>query len=451
MIIRFRVTTAFVAAALVLGTLVACSGSDAGPQPTSEAGFCDALTSAYARCAGAGSCGTSMSADCTKLASVLSPSVLDGAKGCVQSMTCGSDPLSCLGKALGSATPSAAQTKLATDYCESCSLVGGDACKTAFFGTEQVPGLGFALLPFGDAPLAEIDSACTTSSLGKTACQAGFTACLSATTTKFLATTVSADSATCLIEGIKAGLTGADGDAGTGSDAAPPVTTCGPDNCAGCCDANGACSTADANSACGAGGAACTACTGSKVCDKGQCIDAACKASCTSGCCSAAGCQTGSAAGACGSGGNACAVCGGGQTCAGGACTLNGGALFDFVAVGARVPALNQSGGAWDAFSGLPDPLLKATSGAAAGTTTYRADTLTPVWNTIVLSGLTASALKADLVIELSDSDTAFDDLMGGCPVKLKDADFDGALHTVACAKSATGVALSVDYRLKAR
>jgi hypothetical protein len=496
MVHRVRLSTLLVVGALVLGTLAACSSSETAPAttPTPEAGFCDSLASAYTKCGGAGSCGASMSADCTKLASLLSPSVLDGAKGCVESTACGGDPLACLGKALGDAKPSAAQTKLATNYCESCSVIGGDACTTAFFGTAQIPGLGFALLPFGDAPLAEIDSECTKSVLGKAACQAAFTTCLTATTTNYLATTLSADSAKCLVNGIKAGLAGVGRD--SGADGAPSdeckdcagccqdgvcqsgdkssacggsggacescqgtatctdgkcTTVCGPDNCAGCCNANGTCSTANANNACGSGGAACTACTGSKVCDKGQCIETSCKASCTSGCCSSAGCQTGTATAACGSGGNACSVCGTGQACAGGACILNGTALFDFVAVGARVPVLNQSGGSWDGFGGLPDPIFAATSGAATGTTTYRSDTLAPVWNTVVLSGLSANALKASLKVEMTDSDAVFNDLMGGCAVTLTNADFDGALHTVSCPKSATGVLLSVDYRLKAR
>ena len=96
MAIRVRVSRMFVAAALVVGTLMACSSSDSASEPTSEAGFCDALSSAYAKCGGGasgGGCGTAMSADCTKLASILSPSILDGAKSCVQTTECGKDPV----------------------------------------------------------------------------------------------------------------------------------------------------------------------------------------------------------------------------------------------------------------------------------------------------------------------------------------------------------------------
>jgi hypothetical protein len=50
----------------------------------------------------------------------------------------------------------------------------------------------------------------------------------------------------------------------------------------------------------------------------------------------------------------------------------------------------------------------------------------------------------------VSDSDTVFDALMGGCPITLTGAEFDGALHTVNCPQTASAVALSLDFRLKA-
>ena len=40
----------------------------------------------------------------------------------------------------------------------------------------------------------------------------------------------------------------------------------------------------------------------------------------------------------------------------------------------------------------LPDPLVKATSGAAVNTSASRPDTLTPLWNVPLLRDLTASA-----------------------------------------------------------
>ena len=494
MLIRDRVKL-LCAAALVVGTVVACSssgGEDAAP--SAQAGFCDALASSYSKCTGSGgpsaSCGASLGADCAKLASILSAPVLDGAKSCVEQTACGSDPLACLGKALGDAEATAAQTKLATDYCDSCSVAGGEACKTAFFGTASVPGLAFALLPFGDAPLLAIDSACTENALGKTACQAAFTTCLTATTTKFLATSISADSAKCLIDGIKDGVSNLGKDAGgptggctgcagcctdgvcqKGNDSmacgvgggaceacqgdatctgGTCTTTCGPDTCAGCCSADGTCFPTGNKAACGTGGGACVVCAGATTCEKGACIDPSCKATCTSGCCSGGGCQAGNTSSACGTGGNACSACGAGQVCTAGVCTTSVTATFDFIAVGARLPAKNQSGGAWDAFGGLPDPLVKATSGASSNTSPSRPDTLAPVWNATLLTNMTAAAFKASLRVDVSDSDVAFNDVVGGCAITLNGSELDGALHTVNCPATADGVAFSLDYRLKA-
>jgi hypothetical protein len=498
MLLRAHVNV-IVAAALVVGTLVACATVDEEAAPSSGAGFCDALAASYSKCTGSSgpsaSCAASLGADCAKLAGILNAAVLDGATTCVQQNACGSDPLGCLGKALGKAEVTAAQTKLATDYCESCSVAGGEACKTAFFGAASVPGLAFALLPFGDAPLEAIDSACTSNALGKTACQAAFSSCLTATTTKFLATSISVDSGKCLIDGIKDGVANIGKDGSTGADgsvvgdctdcagccadgvcqkgdtaaacgasgaacetcqgtaactAGKCATTCGPDNCAGCCLPDGTCSVAGSKAECGTGGDACIACAGTKTCDKGACIDPSCKATCTAGCCSGSGCQAGNTPTACGSGGNACSVCGSGQTCTAGVCTLSGTATFDFLAVGARLPAKNKTNGDWDGFGGLPDPFVKATSGAAAGTSPKQSDTLTPVWNATLLTSLTSNALKASLHVDVSDADVAFDDVVGGCDVPLTNASFDGALHTVNCAASTTGVAFALDYRLKA-
>jgi hypothetical protein len=484
------------AAALVVGTLVACATADVEEgAPSAQAGFCDALASSYSKCTGSSgpsaSCATSLGADCAKLAGILSAPVLNGATTCVQETACGSDPLGCLGKSLGGAEATASQTKLATDYCESCSVAGGEACKTAFFGTASVPGLAFALLPFGDAPLDAIDEACTKSSLGKTACQAGFSTCLTATLTKFLATSISVDSGKCLLDGIKDGVSkvgtgGGDASAsgctdcagccadgvcqkgdtamacGAGGGACETCqggaaclsnkceTSCGPDNCDGCCQPDGTCDTGNTKASCGTRGDACAACSGTKTCESGACIEPSCKATCTTGCCSAAGCQTGNTTAACGTGGNTCAACGTGQTCTANKCTLSTTATFDFLAVSAKLPAKNQSGGNWDAFGGLPDPLVTVTSGAVTASSANKSDTLTPTWNEKVITNLTANALKASLRVDVTDSDVAFNDVVGGCAIALNGTEFDGALHTVNCPASGTGVAFSLVYRLVA-
>ena len=66
------------------------------------------------------------------------------------------------------------------------------------------------------------------------------------------------------------------------------------------------------------------------------------------------------------------------------------------------------------------------------------------------VSNLSAAALKGSLAIQIVDADTAFNDTVGGCLVTLAASDFDGNVHTKSCPKSATSVAFTFDYRLKA-
>jgi hypothetical protein len=361
-----------------------------------------------------------------------------------------------------------------------------------------VPGVGVALLPFGEKPLEAVEESCTSNKLGKTACQAAFSTCLTTTATKVLVESVSADAVKCVLTGIKDGVTGAgssssggsgtssgspgcsgckgccqegackDGSVaeacGTGGDACETcsagaactegkcVSACGPDSCAGCCDASGQCQTGGADATCGSGGAACVACAGANSCSEGQCIATSCKASCAAGCCSAAGCQTGNTTAACGSGGNACVACGGGRVCEGGTCKLGTSSTWDVVLVAAHLPAKNAGGGDWDPFGGLPDPFAQATSGATVGATTAgKANTLNAVWNANVLENVSATSLKAQLKIELWDDDTVFHDHVGICLVAVTDASFDGTLKTASCPPAASGdAAFTVDYRLKA-
>src|SRR5262249_46324879 len=65
-----------------------------------------------------------------------------------------------------------------------------------------------------------VDTGCTSSSFGKTACQAKFSSCAELELGKALAQSVSTDTATCLVDAIKAGAsaaTSSDG-GGTGSE-----------------------------------------------------------------------------------------------------------------------------------------------------------------------------------------------------------------------------------------
>jgi hypothetical protein len=54
--------------------------------------------------------------------------------------------------------------------------------------------------------------------------------------------------------------------------AADVISSCGPVNCSGCCDANGTCQAGETNQACGLGGGACGICSNPKACTNGACL-----------------------------------------------------------------------------------------------------------------------------------------------------------------------------------
>ena len=229
---------------------------------------------------------------------------------------------------------------------------------------------------------------------------------------------------------------------------------CDASNCAGCCQA-GQCLTGSSVTQCGAGGGACQNCGTGNVCSGGTCIATSCQSSCTTGCCSGNTCNTGTSNTACGKAGAACVSCGANRTCTAGACVVDPVKTFDLVLVAASVPPLNASGSSWDAFSGLPDPYAKvvSTQGASKheGQTPSLSDTPNPIWNAVVLSGVTAGELKSSVRIDMFDEDVAVDDTIGGCSLVLTDAMFDGTLRNGSCAASAGGVAFSFSYKLIAK
>jgi hypothetical protein len=115
----------------------------------------------------------------------------------------------------------------------------------------------------------------------------------------------------------------------------PDGATCGPDNCAGCCDESGACLSGSALTACGQGGGACLDCAtaGFDYCDPTllACVKDLPKCdvtTCPNGCCTTVGgtqaCVSGASDQACGSGGQQCEDCKQtGEVCSGGKCTAS--------------------------------------------------------------------------------------------------------------------------------
>ena len=120
----------------------------------------------------------------------------------------------------------------------------------------------------------------------------------------------------------------------------------------------------------------------------------------------------------------------------------------------ASIPQLNKSGGAWD-FNGLPDPYAKGYSSLGAsshsGLTAFIADTTFPQWNAPVLTQVPARELLSSFSVELWDDDYDFDDVIGGCPVRLEASMFDGSLKSAKCPASPSGVEVTVYFRLVAK
>jgi len=88
---------------------------------------------------------------------------------------------------------------------------------------------------------------------------------------------------------------------------------CGPDNCGGCCDANGSCQIGTSDAICGAQGAACRNCsTQSQTCTQPGSYCAAplpCATVCPAGCCDARGVCHAPTDTACGTQGQTCSDC----------------------------------------------------------------------------------------------------------------------------------------------
>ncbi len=93
-------------------------------------------------------------------------------------------------------------------------------------------------------------------------------------------------------------------------------TTCGPENCPGCCVGN-QCVVGNTDTQCGFGGSTCQDCVPfSETCNGGVCTgQTTCSPGTCQGCCEGNACVSGTSQFACGIGGLACQTCNGGQTC----------------------------------------------------------------------------------------------------------------------------------------
>ena len=472
------------ATVLLFLVLVGCK-SDPAAAP---ADFCATAKSANTTCQSPSDCDVTLASGCKSLSGALSDASIAATKDCLDSGVCGVS--ACVAVSAKSATPTDAHAQLAQDFCTYCAPSLPDC--VANFYKRAAKGAGLSVLPYAAAIASAVDAACT----GQEGCQAAFQQCATAAVADAVGAAVDADTASCITTAFNRDTS----EVPLGPDGKPQAVTCtaancdgccrddkcetgdvtsacgtaagaceicsgmqqclsgkckepcGPSNCRGCCDGD-TCVDGVTTATCGEKGASCETCAGTFVCSNHTCVDGSCVATCTSGCCTTAGCQLGTLASACGTGGAACTVCGSGRTCTTSKCQLDTTSLWDVYISFAIVPSVDKNGAYWDLLNGAPDPYLfvYTSLGAAShsGSTTTQTDTTVPFWAETPVKGVTAAELLSNLSIEIWDYDeTNNDDFIGGCKIPLVASQFDGSLQEINCPATASGVAVTVDYRI---
>ena len=155
------------------------------------------------------------------------------------------------------------------------------------------------------------------------------------------------------------------------------------------------------------------ACAEGRDCNGGACVAVSCGPGNCAGCCQGAVCLMAISDAACGSGGVQCVACKTYQGCQAGQCKLNSGSVWDVTVVNADIDPAKS----WDPQPGLPpDPYVEVKIGSAVGKTTTKSDTYTPAWNEQVLSATAGNILTFGLNIKVMDHDPwGADETVGLC------------------------------------
>jgi hypothetical protein len=153
------------------------SGSDAGADSGAAARpFCDALSAYYAHCQFNSPCDRKNLDNCGAFSYALSDVARSAFISCEQSMSiqCARGGTawvreSCVSAKLAAGTPTAAQSKLASDYCNACpQTAAGMACTPRTFFqqnplTAAADGPGFNSLLYNDPLVQSVDQMCANS------------------------------------------------------------------------------------------------------------------------------------------------------------------------------------------------------------------------------------------------------------------------------------------------
>ncbi len=200
-------------------------------------------------------------------------------------------------------------------------------------------------------------------------------------------------------------------------DCIPPAELCGPENCAGCCDELGVCKTGDSDMLCGLGGGVCSSCSAPEICAAGSCSDAnSCANTCT-GCCVGETCINPTSDQQCGLNGQTCLDCPDEQICGAGVCQTP--SFFDVEIISTVVAPTKPNGSGWDSFNGTPEQYIEVLSfDPTAAERQYSASTgevsaLNHSWNQVLDMNIPLAAIQHNFAISMKEGDSASaDDLI---------------------------------------
>ncbi|MBW2731313.1 MAG: hypothetical protein JRH20_02910 [Deltaproteobacteria bacterium] len=210
--------------------------------------------------------------------------------------------------------------------------------------------------------------------------------------------------------------------------------TCGPANCAGCCDNQGRCQPSNTTT-CGLGGANCEACVAPEFCQAGQCAPPPCgPATCPDGCCDAQGTCQASKADTCGLAGAKCQSCVLPQQCEAGQCKLAAPVTYKVIAVNGRIDDEHCRKQILDYDH--CDIYLKVWMGSQYGKTGTDGDSSSPDWNDLLFTTTDAELLANPMRIEFWDDDSLVwgsDDKVSSCSLTITAKHLAGGQITAPC------------------
>jgi hypothetical protein len=162
---EFTVAAGDGAAADAVASAEGAAGGDAGGSATAD--FCQAVTAYYAHCQYTATCDQTNLRNCGAEGYALSDVARRAFIDCEANISCahGADFVreSCVSGKLAATRPTAAQAKLASDYCAACAPDAGASCATLFFReglTSAGDGPGFIALLYNDTLVGSMNKQC---------------------------------------------------------------------------------------------------------------------------------------------------------------------------------------------------------------------------------------------------------------------------------------------------